>query len=353
MSLEVWPTLPLGAWTRSPLPSPPFPLGDAGCRIFARARHGLWHAVRAAGLRPGDRLLVPAYHHGSEVEALSRAGLDCVFYRLDDALAPDAAHLDAVCAGARALHIVHYLGFPQDALRWRAWTVERGMLLIEDAAQAWLATRDGVPAGSVGDIAIFCAYKSFGVPDGGLVRSASPLPAASAAPPAGAVAALRHHAPARALAGAVHRMRDARSGAVAETYDSARDFALGDPDAAASRATQHLLPRLAAASAAERRRANYRVLLSRLPGAVAAPWAALPEGASPMAFPVRTGDKRALLQRLHRRGVDALDLWSTPHPLLPADLREATAALRASVVGLPVHQELSARDLDRIAAAMP
>jgi hypothetical protein len=61
---------------------PPFPLGEPRCRLYARARHGLWDAMRAAGLGPGDTVLAPAFHHGSEIEAFHQAGLGCRFYEV-------------------------------------------------------------------------------------------------------------------------------------------------------------------------------------------------------------------------------------------------------------------------------
>jgi dTDP-4-amino-4,6-dideoxygalactose transaminase len=128
--------------------------------LFERARHGLWHGLRALGLGDDDEVLVPAYHHGSEIEALVRAGLTCRFYEASEGLAPDERELEALLGPrTRALHLIHYLGFPQEATRWRAWCEERGLFLIEDAAQAWLGSLEGRPLGSFGDIAIFCLYK--------------------------------------------------------------------------------------------------------------------------------------------------------------------------------------------------
>ena len=160
---------------RRPLRRLPFPLEEPTCRVVAWARHGVWHGVRALGLQAGDAVLVPAWHHGSEVEALRQAGLDCRFYDSGPSLEPDPAEIDAlVDSDVRALYLTHSLGFPRDARRWRAWCDARGLLLIEDAAQAWLATRDGHPAGSLGDLAVFCLYKTFGLAEGAALVSASP-----------------------------------------------------------------------------------------------------------------------------------------------------------------------------------
>ena len=173
--LSVWPPLPPTIYFHRNSNERPFPLDDDRCRLFARARHALWLGVQALGLAPGDEVLVPAYHHGSEVEALIQAGLGCRFYDVTSGLEPDPAELEALISpSTRALYLIHYLGVPQDLTRWRQWCDDRGLLLFEDAAQAWLASRDGKPAGSVGDLSIFCLYKTFGFPDGAALISSTP-----------------------------------------------------------------------------------------------------------------------------------------------------------------------------------
>ena len=120
--LTATPPLPPGVYRRPPIVPNPFPLSEEQCRLFARARHGLWHAVRVLGLQAGDEVLVPAYHHGSEIEALTQAGLLCRFYGSGSRLEPDEADLaELIGPRTRALYLIHYLGFPQDVRHWRAW----------------------------------------------------------------------------------------------------------------------------------------------------------------------------------------------------------------------------------------
>lgn len=350
--VSVWPPLPPRAWLARPARRLPFPLEEEECTLYARARHGLWQGVRALGLGPGDEVLMPAYHHGSEVEALVRAGLRPRFYDCDDALEPDEAAL-AAAAGprTRALHLVHYLGFPQNVRRWRAWCDARGLLLLEDAAQAWLAREPGGPVGSLGDLAVFCLYKTVGLPDGAAlrVRPAPPAPDTAGAP--GAAALARTHAAWLAgRSGLAARL--SRPGARrARAYDAAADFALGDPSTPAAPLSRLLLPRVADEAAADLRREHYRFLLERLGGRAAPGFDRLPDGAAPFAFPIEVPDKAAELARLARAGVRALDFWAVPHPALPAGEYPAAARRRARTLGLPVHQELRRADLERITRA--
>lgn len=335
---------------------PPFPLEEPNCRIFHLARQGLFAGVKTLGLEPGDEVLVPAYHHGSEVEALVQAGIVCRFYEGGEHLEPVEEELETLLnARVRALHLIHYIGLPQDAARWRAWCDKHDLLLIEDAAQAWLSSREGVPVGTYGDLTIFCLYKTFGVPDGAAVISSPPveLPRLRRNLELKRVA-LRYasHVVQRSywLAELRHRLRhDAE-------HAGRPDFQLGEPRGASHITMAYLLPWAMypeAQVAQAARSANYAFLLERLEQLVPEPYSQLNEGASPYIFPILSSQKNKLLERLDRRGIGAwANFWSIPHPSLPTEGFERAWALRESVVGLPVHQDLSIRELDRIAEAV-
>ena len=331
----------------------PFPVGEEGCRLFSLGRHALWHGLRALPLNPGDAVLAPAYHHGSEIEVLVRLGLECRFYRHTERLEPDEDHLAALLdARVRALHLTHYLGWPQNGERWRRWCDERGLALVEDAAMAWLAEHPEGPVGSHGDVAIFCLYKTFGLPDGAaLLARRSPGATREDGPLQLRGVAELHLAWLLQRAAVAPLPDNGRRADEAERYDPAGDFALGAPDTPMGAATRRLLPRLADRTTAGRRRANARILLEELLDLTSPPFDYVPDGAAPFVFPVRAHDKHAMLSRLARYGIEALDLWSVPHPTLPADEFEEAAARRATTVGLPVHQELAPQDLERVIAA--
>jgi CelD/BcsL family acetyltransferase involved in cellulose biosynthesis len=59
-----------------------------------------------------------------------------------------------------------------------------------------------------------------------------------------------------------------------------------------------------------------------------------------------------MLARLARSRIRAHSFWSVPHPSLPAGRFPGASARRASTIALPVHQELCASDVERIAAAV-
>jgi dTDP-4-amino-4,6-dideoxygalactose transaminase len=348
--ISVWPPVPPSVFARRPRRELPFPLGDPRCRLYSRARHGLWQAIRAHGLGDGDQVLVPDFHHGSEVEALVRAGLEPRFYGLTELLEPDVAQLDnLVGPRVRALYLIHYLGFPQDVVRWRRWADDHGLLLVEDAAQSWLSAHDGIPVGSLGDIAIFCLYKTLGLSEGGAVVVARPLTSRSPVPGRG----LRDLG--YGLRRWLRQRWDVRRTFGPSTYVAfapAEDaFELGEPDSVPSQAAAFVVARLADVAIAERRRSNYRILLDELRAFVPSGFAELPPGASPLQFPVRVRDKATVLERLADAGIEAADVWPRAHPLGQSEQSERTQELRSKLVGLPVHHELRETELHRIASA--
>jgi dTDP-4-amino-4,6-dideoxygalactose transaminase len=312
-------------------------------------RQGLALGLRALRIGEGDEVLAPAYHHGSEIEAIRQSGARCSFYAGDARLEPDEAELESLLGPqVRALHLTHFLGFPQDVSRWRRWCSERNLFLIEDAAQAWLGESQGQPLGSTGDLAMFCLYKSVGVADGAAIvgptvnRSENRSPGGYDGPlKRGAMwAAQKRLLPANVV------MREA------EGFDMDAEFAVGDIDDTPSRATLRLLTRFDFVRVVERRQRNFRRLLESLGHLVPVPFDSLPEGCSPWLFPIAVADKAEMLERFRAAHIDAADFWSFPHPSLEVDRFAGIAARRASTIGLPVHQELTDRDLDHIAEAV-
>ncbi len=266
------------------------------------------------------------------------------------ALTRDEAELETLLTpDTRALHLVRYLGFPQDAPRWRRRCDERDLLLVEDAAQAWLGTIGGRPVGSFGDVAVWCLYKTFGLADGAALMTRRPTN--GAVPRAGAGLGwlgMEHLLWFASRTRAVARLSDHRAPRVGSIEYT---MGLGEPRLPTG-ATLAAIPRVARPEAAECRRGHYRRYLELLPGLVPEPFASLPAGASPFVFPVAVEDKPGVLERLRAHRVRALNLWSVPHPSLPADRFPAAAELRRTVVGLPVHQELRAVDVERVAEAI-
>jgi dTDP-4-amino-4,6-dideoxygalactose transaminase len=134
--------------------------------------------------------------------------------------------------------------------------------------------------------------------------------------------------------------------------DALGDFELGDPSSAPARATRHLLPRLVRTDVRERRRSHYRRLLDSARERVPPPFDELPDGASPLVFPVEAGSDPGLAERLNQAGIEARPFWPVAHPALAADRFPGAAMWRHRLLALPVHQELGSDEVARILAAL-
>ena len=355
----MWPVLPLDVHFRKPSPWRPFPLDQNNVKVFSRARHAIYNACKAFGFQEKDIILVPAYHHGSEIEALVQVGVKIKYYELDQNLEPDPDELEQLMeADVKALYITHYLGFPQKASLWRKWCDDRKLLLIEDAAQAFLAEKDGIPVGTHGDFSVYCLYKTYGLPDGGLLYSKKYLDIPISKTPTGLWPMLKRHINfisenSWKIAGP--HLRYNASMKNLKKYKKAsidKELALGDPTTSASLMTFRLLPLLLEEDTALRRRENYKYLLTKLGHLVPAPFNELPDGASPFAFPIRIKDAKPFLERLKQEGVIGQLFWLNPHPTLPREKFPRSIALREDVLALPVHQDLSPKQLNQIIRAV-
>src|SRR3954447_891851 len=119
-------------------------------------------ALKAAGIGPGDEVIVPAHTFIASALAVTHAGAEPVFCDVDGAtglIDPDAAQ-NAIGERTAAIVAVHLYGQCCDMDRLSTLTRARGLFLLEDVAQAHGATWNGARAGSLGDAAAFSFYPS-------------------------------------------------------------------------------------------------------------------------------------------------------------------------------------------------
>ena len=118
--------------------------------------------MRACGIGPGDEVITPAASSYSTPKAIACAGATPVFADIDPRSCNiDPAHAAAlVTSRTRAILAVHLYGRPADVEALRSVASRSGILLFEDAAQAFGASVNGVPAGGCGDAAILSFYPS-------------------------------------------------------------------------------------------------------------------------------------------------------------------------------------------------
>ncbi|GAA1158834.1 DegT/DnrJ/EryC1/StrS family aminotransferase [Ornithinicoccus hortensis] len=126
--------------------------GVQHCIGVANGTDALELALRAAGVDRGDEVILPANTFIATAEAVSRIGALPVLVDVDpDYLLIDPAQVRAALTEqTRAIVPVHLFGqtAPMDDITQLA--TEAGVAVVEDAAQAQGATRDGRPAGTWG-----------------------------------------------------------------------------------------------------------------------------------------------------------------------------------------------------------
>ena len=132
-------------------------LGVGHVRGVASGTDALLLAMLAAGLGPGDEVLLQANAFVADVEALQRAGVSAipVDIRLED-LGPDPAQLEAsLTERTRGILAVHLHGLPVDLRPILPLTQARNLILIEDCSHAHGAMLDGRRVGSFGTAGVF------------------------------------------------------------------------------------------------------------------------------------------------------------------------------------------------------
>jgi dTDP-4-amino-4,6-dideoxygalactose transaminase len=133
-------------------------------------------ALRAAGIGPGDEVIVPSYTFIASASAVSLAGAVPVFVdSLPDRFTVDPSAVEAaVTPRTAAVIAVHLFGEPAELDSLARVCAANGILLIEDVAQAFGARYRDVAAGAAGALAAFSFYPTKNLAcagDGGAVAT--------------------------------------------------------------------------------------------------------------------------------------------------------------------------------------
>lgn len=142
------------------------------------AASGLFAAMGAIGISPGDEVIVPPYTMSATAMAPLIYGGIPVFVDIE----PSTFCLDvdqvvrAITPKTKAVLAVNLFGHPAELSLLRKLTRNRGIYLVEDNAQAPLASEDGHYAGTVGDIGVFSLnyHKHIHTGEGGICVTRDP-----------------------------------------------------------------------------------------------------------------------------------------------------------------------------------
>jgi dTDP-3-amino-3,4,6-trideoxy-alpha-D-glucose transaminase len=132
--------------------------GTKHCIGVANGTDAITIALRALGVGPGDEVVVPSFTFYASVEAAVNAGATPVFCDVDPhTFCVTRETVEAALSDrTKAIVAVDLFGWlpPLDELR------DLGLPILEDAAQAHGAERDGRRSGSYGDAATFSFFPS-------------------------------------------------------------------------------------------------------------------------------------------------------------------------------------------------
>lgn len=290
-------------------------------------------AFLAAGIGPGDEVIVPSFSFAATANSVALTGATPVFVdiELDHFNADPAAIEAAITPRTKAIMPVHLYGHPADLTAISAIAEKHGLLLFEDAAQAHLASVDGVPVGTWGIAASFSFYptKNMTSGEGGVVTT-----------------------PSAEIARAIRVLRNQGMERRYENEVVGFNTRMTDIHAAIGRVQLKKLPAWTA-----KRRQNAAFLSANIRGVVVPPVA---EGAQHVfhQYTVRVvdHDRDAFAAELAKRGVGSGVYYPTPIHRLPSfaqTLDLPTTEIAASqVLSLPVYPSLSKRELTTIVEAV-
>ncbi|HEX2826071.1 MAG TPA: DegT/DnrJ/EryC1/StrS family aminotransferase [Burkholderiales bacterium] len=339
-----------------------FPFDAPNVQYVHFARNAIYHLARQWRLDGGE-VLMPAYFHGVELEALLAAGARPRFFAVRNGMRVDPEDvIDAITPATRAVYLIHYAGFPGPADAIEAICRARGLLFLEDCALALLSKAGSRPLGSFGDAAVFCLYKTLPTPDGGAVVmkegrlefvGVTPnfLGAARTTAAAVLTSLERGGGVMRSMARCVKAVgKAATPRAQAEWVDvGTQHFGTADVDLLMSSVSHRIVAAQDFTAIVEARRRNYLQLRSLLSDLAEPVHAALPDGVCPLFYPFTTGRKLELWTRLRAAGVQAVLFWlGGDHGPRPGEFPDVDV-LRRTVLELPCHQDMTAEKIERLA----
>ncbi|MCJ8308824.1 MAG: aminotransferase class I/II-fold pyridoxal phosphate-dependent enzyme [Hyphomicrobiales bacterium] len=158
--------------------------GSKYCLACSSGGYALAVALRAAGLKPSDKVLANAYTLAPVPGAIHNAGGVPIFVEIDDTWHIDLDDLaqKAATSGAKFLMLSHMRGHIAEMERIVSICDEKGITIIEDCAHTMGARWNGVRSGNFGKVAAFSAqtYKHINSGEGGLLTTDDPEIAARA-----------------------------------------------------------------------------------------------------------------------------------------------------------------------------
>jgi len=299
-------------------------------------------SLLAIGLRPGEIVILPDWTFAATANAIVHAGGTPLFVDiLQSDWSIDPTAVDAAIANSkgnvRAIIAVDVLGNLPDSAPLRAVAQRHGVVLIEDAACALGARKDGVWGGGYGDLAAisFNGNKTVTAGGGGMVVTDN----------ADWAQEVRHLS------------TQARTGADYRHDRVGFNFRMTNVNAAIGLAQVERIDEMLAAK--RRIAAAYKTALQRRNDIIFMPvedfaqsgcWLSVVRTASPVA-------NASLSAHLRRSGIDARSFWCAlsdqpPYSVYASPANPVAHGLNDCTICLPSSSHLSEADLNTVLAAL-
>lgn len=299
------------------------------CVALNSGTSALHMAFLAAGIKPGDEVIVPSFSFAATANSVALAGATPVFVDIEE----DHFNLDpnkieaAITPRTRAIMPVHLYGHPADMVAITKIAEKHNLLVFEDAAQAHKASINGTPVGAWGIAASFSFYptKNMTSGEGGMVST-----------------------PSVEVARMIKVLRNQGMEVRYQNEVVGFNTRMTDIHAAIGREQLKKLP-----GWTEQRQKNAEFLSANLEGVVT------PKVADGMehvfhqyTIKIVDADRDAFAAELTKRGIGNGVYYPTPIHRLPSfsldiDL-PATKRVAQQVISLPVHPALNQQDLETI-----
>jgi len=148
-------------------------VGGRHCVAMNSGTSALHLGFIAAGIKPGDEVIVPSFSFAATANSVVLAGGVPVFADIDPkTFNMDPDHVETlITKKTKAIMPVHLYGHIAAMDRFEEIASKHGLLLIEDAAQGHLASLNGRNSGEFGIVASFSFYptKNMTAGEGGMV----------------------------------------------------------------------------------------------------------------------------------------------------------------------------------------
>ena len=153
-------------------------VGSRHAVAFSSGTAALHGAMSAAGIGPGDEVVVPPMTFAASANSIVYQGGIPVFADVDSGtlLVDPGRAAEKIGPKTRAVIAVDYAGQPCDYGTLRKIASQEGLVLVADACHALGATLDGRPSGSLADMTVFSFHpvKHITTGEGGMVTTDNP-----------------------------------------------------------------------------------------------------------------------------------------------------------------------------------